>query len=78
MNTHPVIDHLATEERIRAIAYSLWEEEGCPEGRAEIHWQMACDLVAAEAVEPDWLQRKPEEAKPVPQPAERQARHKAA
>ena len=53
MNTHPVIDHLATEERIRAIAYSLWEEEGCPEGRAEIHWQMACDLVAAEAVEPD-------------------------
>ena len=29
------------EDRVRAYAYRLWEQEGRPEGRAEIHWQMA-------------------------------------
>jgi hypothetical protein len=32
------------EQRIREIAYRLWEEEGRPEGGAERHW------FAAEAV----------------------------
>lgn len=58
MSTHPVIDHLAKEERIRAIAYAIWEEEGRPEGHAEAHWLRACAIVEAEAVEPDWLMRK--------------------
>ena len=28
----------ANVERIRERAYALWEEEGCPAGRAEHHW----------------------------------------
>ena len=73
MSTHPEIHHLAKEERIRAIAYSLWEEEGRPGGCSEQHWFRATELVAAEAepsletiseqpaevVEPDWLKRDP-------------------
>jgi hypothetical protein len=58
MTTQPEISHLATEERIRAIAYAIWEEEGRPDGRAGEHWRMACELVAAEAQLPDWLQPK--------------------
>jgi hypothetical protein len=62
MDHEPLNDPLATEERIRLIAYTLWEEEGQPEGRAELHWQRACEIVAAEAAEPGWLKRqeKPE------------------
>ncbi len=58
MTTQPEISHLATEERIRAIAYAIWEEEGRPDGRAAEHWRVACELVAAEAQLPDWLQPK--------------------
>ena len=29
------------EERIRERAYHIWKEEGCPEGRAEEHWEQA-------------------------------------
>ncbi len=36
------------EERVRARAYQLWREEGCPEGRAEIHWERARELIAIE------------------------------
>lgn len=35
-------------ERIRAKAHQLWIDEGCPEGRAEAHWDMATELVAIE------------------------------
>ncbi len=59
--------NLAKEERIRAIAYSLLEEEDRPDGRAEEHWLRASGLVAAVAEpapalpadppEPDWLRR---------------------
>jgi hypothetical protein len=34
------------EERIRAKAFYIWLDEGCPEGRAETHWDMATELVA--------------------------------
>jgi hypothetical protein len=58
MSTHPEIAHLAREERIRLIAYALWEEEGRPHGRDLEHWQKATQLVEAEASgDPDWLQR---------------------
>jgi hypothetical protein len=62
MSIHPEISHLDREERIRAIAYAIWEEEGRPEDCAEAHWLRACDLVEAEAtdseaVDPDWLKR---------------------
>jgi hypothetical protein len=29
------------EERIREQAYHIWKEEGCPDGRAEAHWEQA-------------------------------------
>lgn len=34
------------ERRIRERAYFLWKAEGCPEGRAEAHWELACRLEA--------------------------------
>ncbi len=33
--------HQPTEDQIRAVAYQIWEDEGRPDGRAEIHWQWA-------------------------------------
>jgi hypothetical protein len=36
------------EERVRKRAYRLWQEAGCPEGRAEVHWDQARELVAIE------------------------------
>ena len=43
---------ILVEDRVRAIAHSLWIEEGMPEGRAESHWFKALELVNAEAAEP--------------------------
>jgi len=37
-----------TEERIRERAFHIWEREGCPEGRADDHWQMARQELAIE------------------------------
>jgi hypothetical protein len=36
------------EERVRKRAYRLWQDEGCPPGRAEAHWDQARELVAIE------------------------------
>ncbi len=36
------------EDKVRARAYQLWEEEGRPEGRAEQHWFTARESVAIE------------------------------
>lgn len=33
-----------TEQRIRERAYLLWQQEGCPENRADEHWHRACEL----------------------------------
>ena len=38
------------EDQIKALAYRLWLEEGCPEGRAEAHWFQAVELVEAAPV----------------------------
>ena len=42
------------EQLIRTKAYYIWLDEGCPEGRADAHWQVATQLVATEvgSVEP--------------------------
>lgn len=40
------------ELRIRQLAYRIWEAEGRPSGQHDLHWQMACKLVAAERGEP--------------------------
>lgn len=36
------------DELIRLKAFYIWLDEGCPEGRADVHWQMASDLIAKE------------------------------
>jgi hypothetical protein len=36
------------EQRIRERAYRIWLDEGCPEGRELVHWDMATELVAIE------------------------------
>jgi hypothetical protein len=36
------------EERVKKRAYRLWQQEGCPEGRADVHWDEARELVAIE------------------------------
>ena len=38
-----------SEQIIRTMAYYIWLDEGCPEGRADAHWQKAADLIAAQA-----------------------------
>jgi hypothetical protein len=46
--THDPLSDPEMEERIRAKAHRIWEEEGRPPGRAEAHWEMARELVAIE------------------------------
>ncbi len=36
------------EHRIREFAYQIWQSEGCPDGQAHRHWEMACSLAAAD------------------------------
>ena len=60
MSTLPVV----VEDRVRAVAHSLWIEEGMPEGRAETHWFKALELVNAEAAEPAPLAAVKAAAKP--------------
>jgi hypothetical protein len=36
------------EERVRERAYQIWQEQGCPEGQADAHWELARELVAIE------------------------------
>lgn len=53
------------EERIRARAHQIWEDEGCPEGQASSHWEKARILVAIEEDRTSIIpvtREKPEEA----------------
>lgn len=58
------------EERIRARAHAIWEEEGRPDGRADEHWAMATREVeaamAAEAPAPAVENDAPVAHKPSP------------
>jgi hypothetical protein len=36
------------EQFIRTKAFYIWLEEGCPEGRADVHWHLASEFVATE------------------------------
>jgi hypothetical protein len=55
------IDAIKLEAIRQHIAYRTWEEEGRPDGRSEVHWLAACDVVDAmianTAELPDWLKR---------------------
>ena len=33
--------HIQVETRIRERAHQIWLDEGCPDGRAEQHWELA-------------------------------------
>ncbi|MBW6389846.1 MULTISPECIES: DUF2934 domain-containing protein [Halomonadaceae] len=39
---------MADEERVRNLAYKIWESEGRPEGQQQRHWDMALRIVTAE------------------------------
>ena len=36
-------------EKIRAVAYELWERDGAPDGRDEEYWHAAVKLLSDEA-----------------------------
>ena len=38
----------ALQQRVRELAYAVWEREGCPEGASEQHWYMAEQELRAE------------------------------
>jgi hypothetical protein len=57
----------ASDEEIRALAHKYWEDEGRPEGQAEIHWQRAYVALA-----------KPAKAAPKPTAKEPAAKRPAA
>ena len=47
-----------TEELVRLTAYKIWQEEGCPDGRADEHWLKACALLK-EVAQPKAKKRAP-------------------
>lgn len=42
------------EQRIRDRAYVIWTREGCPEGREDWHWRLACEDIEREDAPPAW------------------------
>ena len=42
------MNNMSVEERIRARAYELWQQDGCLEGCADEYWHMARVLVEKE------------------------------
>jgi hypothetical protein len=50
-----MLNHL-TEYDIRAEAYELWEQAGCPDGGAEIYWAQAQMILSGgDDVPPDCI-----------------------
>ncbi|WP_447553817.1 DUF2934 domain-containing protein [Vreelandella sp. EE22] len=41
---------MTDNERVRQLAYSIWEAEGRPEGQQQQHWERALKIAAAENV----------------------------
>jgi hypothetical protein len=48
------------EQRQRELAYRLWEEAGCPEGRADEFWYTAWEILAVEPAPPEGDEAAPE------------------
>jgi len=42
------LDKADAEQRIREKAYQLWRMDGAPEGKAELYWHLARELIDAE------------------------------
>jgi Protein of unknown function (DUF2934) len=58
----PIVSVDEMEDRKRALAYQMWEDEGRPEGKAAEHWGRACLLVMEldseiNVAKPGWLKR---------------------
>ena len=58
------------DERVRHRAYRLWMEEGCPDGRSDVHWQKARELVAIEDNQKLTTKRAPDPERPGGEPVE--------
>ena len=41
------------EQSLRQLAYRLWEESGCPEGRADEFWFSALEILTSETRPPE-------------------------
>lgn len=69
----PPIDPERLEAIKRELAYQIWEQNGCPEGRSEEHWHAACNLIEARLADtttlPDWLKRTEQPAETVQETA---------
>ncbi len=59
---------MAREDEIRLIAYHIWEEEGCPDGKDCDHWYMA-ESVWEEQQKPAATKKEPVTAARAPNPA---------
>lgn len=57
------------EEAIRAMAHTLWEEAGRPDGQAEAHWARATEIVDAQAAAEKPAKPAPTTAKAPPRKA---------
>ena len=52
-----------TESAIRARAHQIWEEEGRPNGRHDIHWQSALERVQITPLAKELIAQKAPRAK---------------
>lgn len=43
------------EDRIRSRAHRIWMEEGCPDGKADSHWDVAKMAIDLEDARPEML-----------------------
>ena len=48
------------EESLRALAYRLWEEAGCPDGRSDEFWYTALEILTCETRPPETDAEAPE------------------
>ncbi|MBI4295125.1 MAG: DUF2934 domain-containing protein [Chloroflexi bacterium] len=61
---------MPTEEQIRELAYSLWEQEGRPEGKDVEHYMAARRLLEEQEAAQTYVSQ-PKAASPAPQAARR-------
>ncbi len=52
-----------TEDAVRAVAHQIWEEEGRPNGRHDIHWQSALERVQIAPLAKELIAQKAPRAK---------------
>lgn len=59
------MDNKDHDARVNLRAYDLWVAEGRPEGRADVHWDKASELVAIEDSQRDTMLRSASDGEPV-------------